>query len=494
MIVRLLRAEAGPPQGDAVLAGPWVRAGSALAGVLDLEDVGAVVAEDRGGQRAGEQGGDVDDPDPGQRGRSPAVRRCPGQRRCVGHPRVGHALIVLRRRRTCRAVDPRGSPACRGTHSGRSVPTGPETSRDRSCACAVHSSDCSAWRNRFPEPTPWSGLRHRSDTEFRLNSGTLCRGVEQYALEMRLLTSLTASPGEGDMTTSPVASQTIATVERAADVLTLFARADEPTLGVTEIAQALGLSKAAVHRILASLRSRSFVELDEDTRRYSLGPASFELGLSYLARIDVRALAAPELAWLSRETQETATLSVLAGDGRIYVDQVTPPREIVMSVPLGQRFPLHAGSSSKALLAFLPNSEVEDYLHGPLRQFTETTRTDPDAAARRPRADPLARLRHERRRAPGRAPPRSPHPSSTTAAVPWPASACAAPPSASPTSSTTRPRCSSTPPPASPPASATAPRPDPDPHHRTTARSAPRPRRRTVVTTRTDARTCTEGP
>jgi IclR family acetate operon transcriptional repressor len=190
------------------------------------------------------------------------------------------------------------------------------------------------------------------------------------------------------MTTSPVASQTIATVERAADVLTLFARSDDATLGVTEIAQTLGLSKAAVHRILASLRSRSFVELDEDTRRYSLGPASFELGLSYLARIDVRALAAPELAWLSRETQETATLSVLAGDGRIYVDQVTPPREIVMSVPLGQRFPLHAGSSSKALLAFLPNGEVEDYLHGPLRQFTETTRTDPDALR-----DDLAHIR-----------------------------------------------------------------------------------------------------
>ncbi len=185
------------------------------------------------------------------------------------------------------------------------------------------------------------------------------------------------------MTTAPVVgSQTIATVERAADVLTLFARADDATLGVTEIAQSLGLSKAAVHRILASLRSRSFVELHEDSRRYSLGPASFELGLSYLARIDVRSLAAPELAWLSRETQETATLSVLAGDGRIYVDQVTPPREIVMSVPLGQRFPLHAGSSSKALLAFLPNDEVENYLQGQLRQFTETTRTEPDELRR----------------------------------------------------------------------------------------------------------------
>lgn len=183
-------------------------------------------------------------------------------------------------------------------------------------------------------------------------------------------------------------SQTIATVERAADVLTLFARSAEPNLGVTEIANSLGLSKAAVHRILASLRSRAYVEIDEETRRYSLGPASFELGLSYLSRVDVRAVAAVELAWLAREIQETATLSVLSGDGRIYVDQVTPPREIVMSVPLGQRFPLHAGSSSKALLAFLTDEEIERYLSGSLQSFTDTTVTSPEAL----RAD-LARVR-----------------------------------------------------------------------------------------------------
>ena len=176
--------------------------------------------------------------------------------------------------------------------------------------------------------------------------------------------------------TAPVGSQTIATVERAADVLVLFAGSQEPSLGVTEIAQALDLSKAAVHRILASLRTRRLVELDEESRRYRLGPTAFALGVAYQSRIDVRQTAAGELAALSRETQETATLSVLSGDGRMYVDQVTPHREIVMSVPLGLMFPLHAGASSKAMLAFLPADEVERALAAPLTALTGSTLTD----------------------------------------------------------------------------------------------------------------------
>jgi IclR family acetate operon transcriptional repressor len=173
--------------------------------------------------------------------------------------------------------------------------------------------------------------------------------------------------------------QTAATVERAADVLVLFTERDQPTLGVTEIAEALGLSKPAVHRILASLRTRGLIELDDETRRYSLGLTSMRLGLAYLDRIDIRKVAAPELSSLSRRTQETATLSIRTGDHRVYVDQVTPAREVIMAVSLGVPYPLHAGGSSKAFLAFLSDEEIEDYLDSDrLGRLTEQTITDPD--------------------------------------------------------------------------------------------------------------------
>ncbi|MFI0353388.1 IclR family transcriptional regulator [Actinomadura sp. 9N407] len=169
-------------------------------------------------------------------------------------------------------------------------------------------------------------------------------------------------------------SQTIATVERASDVLMYFAEQRSATLGVTEVANALGLSKAAVHRILTSLRGHALIELDESTRRYSLGLGAMKLGMAYLERIDVRSVARPELVALSELTIETATLSVRSGWTRSYIDQVPPRRELIMSVTLGVPYPLHAGASSKAFLAFLSDEEVEHYLAQPsLEQLTPAT-------------------------------------------------------------------------------------------------------------------------
>ena len=199
-------------------------------------------------------------------------------------------------------------------------------------------------------------------------------------------------PVGGDAAPEPVevkrgegGSQSIAAVERALDVLLLFGRQARPDLGVTEISGQLGLSKAAVHRILTSLKSRDLVSVDAQSRRYSLGPAALGLGRAYLARIDLRSMASPELAWLSAESRETATLSIRNGDSRMYVDQVVPDREVRMEVAIGVPYPLHAGSSSKAFLAFLTPGEIEAYVdrhargQSALPAVTDATITDPKA-------------------------------------------------------------------------------------------------------------------
>ena len=94
-------------------------------------------------------------------------------------------------------------------------------------------------------------------------------------------------------TAAASSGQTMTSVERAADVLLLFGRVPSRTLGITEIAHELAMSKAGVHRVLASLRGRGLIEFDERTRRYLLGPALLSLGLRYLAGLDVRRSRSP---------------------------------------------------------------------------------------------------------------------------------------------------------------------------------------------------------
>lgn len=171
--------------------------------------------------------------------------------------------------------------------------------------------------------------------------------------------------------------RTLEGLERALDVLMLFARPGTTSLGISEIARELDLPKAVVHRIVTTLCSRDFLELQTSTRRYALGPSWLVMGSTYSQRVDVRDLARDALRRLCEETAETTTLSIRHGNHRVYLDQVTPPREVIMSVQVGARFPLHAGSSSKAFLAFLTPEEQADYLDSvELVQLTDQTVVD----------------------------------------------------------------------------------------------------------------------
>lgn len=159
----------------------------------------------------------------------------------------------------------------------------------------------------------------------------------------------------------PRIEATVLAVVRTADVLSYMARSPSRLAGVTDIATAIGTSKAVVFRILSSLLDRDYVGYDQATRRYFLGPQAILLGLAAVQRHDLRSLAHGPLVDISRTTSETSTLSVRNGWERIYIDQVTPDRDIKMVVPIGRPFPLHAGSSSKAFLAFLPEAEQDRY-------------------------------------------------------------------------------------------------------------------------------------
>ena len=163
---------------------------------------------------------------------------------------------------------------------------------------------------------------------------------------------------------------TSSAVRRAADVLA--ALTDHSDVGVSELSRRFGWPKSVTHRVLSTLADAGLVAPDPSTRRYRLGPAALRLGLAALARSDVHRLALPHLRALRERTGETATLTFLSGETRLYVDQVESRHPVRQSIKLGSHAPLYVGANSKAMLAFLP----DDHQRSVLASAAGATRAD----------------------------------------------------------------------------------------------------------------------
>jgi DNA-binding IclR family transcriptional regulator len=166
--------------------------------------------------------------------------------------------------------------------------------------------------------------------------------------------------------------------ERVSNVLLAFT-AGQAALGVTEIAKQLGMPKSAVHRTLTSLCRSGLVRRENGTTKYRLGLRAVDLGLAALNQGDIREAALPHLEGATEETEETTTLSLLAGRQRFYAAQVESPHDVRMTVEIGLRCPLYAGASGRAILAAFDEAALEEYLRvTPLVALTDSTIVEAD--------------------------------------------------------------------------------------------------------------------
>jgi DNA-binding IclR family transcriptional regulator len=164
-------------------------------------------------------------------------------------------------------------------------------------------------------------------------------------------------------------------IRRAVAVLEAFGD-DRPVWGVSELAEAVGLNRTTVYRLLTALENVEYVTRDPATDTYRLGSGLIALGGRAQRANPVRELARPELAALAAQTGETATLEFLSGHEVIIIDEI--PGEYVTSGSqhVGSRWPVYATSTGKAILAHLPPEEQESLLATPLRALTSQTMAD----------------------------------------------------------------------------------------------------------------------
>lgn len=170
------------------------------------------------------------------------------------------------------------------------------------------------------------------------------------------------------------ASGRVQSVDRAIALLNAIGAGPQEGLTAAELAVACELNRATAWRLLATLEHHAMVERDPLTNRYTIGFSVTRLATTAGVEGLVRR-AHDVLERLCRDTGETTNLAVPHRGELTYVDEVTPP--VVLSARwIGHQIPIHATSAGKALLAWLPDDEIEAMLTGPLAAYTEMTRTD----------------------------------------------------------------------------------------------------------------------
>lgn len=180
-----------------------------------------------------------------------------------------------------------------------------------------------------------------------------------------------------DARETPVASTDyVQSLARGLSVLKAFG-AERPRQSLSDVARSTGLTRATARRFLLTLVELGYVRTDGS--QFWLTPRVLELGYSYLSALSLPDVARPHLESLAEKIKESTSVSVLDGDDVVYIARVPVRRIMTVSITLGTRFPAHATSMGRVLLAGLPADELEKYFaRAELTRMTSRTRITVD--------------------------------------------------------------------------------------------------------------------
>lgn len=145
--------------------------------------------------------------------------------------------------------------------------------------------------------------------------------------------------------------------------------------GITEVADELGLSKSTVHDHLKTLERQHLVVRHGDA--YHLGMQWLDIGGFVRKRQRLYETAKPEADELAEITGELVAVTTHEYGQCVYLYQSEGPKAITIGSHVGVRLPLHCTANGKAILAHLPDSQVDRILDDVgLEANTENTITN----------------------------------------------------------------------------------------------------------------------
>lgn len=161
---------------------------------------------------------------------------------------------------------------------------------------------------------------------------------------------------------------------RGLEVIEAFGQT--PTMTLTEVAEATGLSRATVRRFLHTLMALGYMRANG--KSFQLTPKIMNLGFAYLASQPLVELVDPVLANLSTELGQSTSVSVLDNTDVVYIARQETTSIMRINITVGTRFPAYTTSMGRVLLAGLSDTELDAYFdRADLSEVTDYTMTDP---------------------------------------------------------------------------------------------------------------------
>lgn len=152
-------------------------------------------------------------------------------------------------------------------------------------------------------------------------------------------------------------------LRRGLDLLRILAGAHGRGLRVNEVIAQSGLERSTAHRLLTCLCEEQFAERDPSTRRYHLGLAAMQLGFDTAQRLPLVDTYRLLMQRVARVCGDTVFLIARQGDSAICLhrEEGSFPVRITTTI-VGSVRPLGIGAGGTALLAQLPDAEIERIL------------------------------------------------------------------------------------------------------------------------------------
>src|SRR4051812_615175 len=193
----------------------------------------------------------------------------------------------------------------------------------------------------------------------------------QVAMKRNVIRRKPVEPKSGADSEPDARDGGVQSVDRALSIIETLAEDDEG-YRLSDLAIRTGLSTSTVHRLLATLESRRFVQFDRTESKWHVGARAFTVGATFARRRNFSAQAVPYLRKLRDLTRETANLAVV-DDEFIVVLTRAESREIMRSLTkVGGRAAMVASGVGKAVLATYADEDVNAIIrHHGMPRLTE---------------------------------------------------------------------------------------------------------------------------